>query len=86
MTKRFKRIFISDLEYVQNISRPPDTAEQHAQAPWKWYFELKTRSRVYMLYAATEEERDLWVDGLHRIIKLPVKDPFFKPMGLINRE
>jgi hypothetical protein len=39
-----------------------------------------------MLYAATEEERDLWIDGLHRIIKLPVRDPFFKPMGLINRE
>ncbi len=56
------------------------------QAPWKWYFELKTRDRTYMLYAATEEERELWINGFHRIIKLPVKDPHFQVMGALTKE
>jgi hypothetical protein len=40
---------------------------------------------VFALYAPTKEERDLWVNGIHRILKIPVKDPMFKAMGIMRR-
>lgn len=33
-----------------------------------------------MFFAATAEERDLWVNGLHSILKVPVTDPSFFPL------
>lgn len=44
-------------------------------APWKYYFELKTDTRVYQLYAKSEEERTLWIDGFQRIFKLKMRKP-----------
>ena len=38
-----------------------------------------------MLYAPTLEERDLWVNGIRRLINVPVKDPFFKPMQPVSK-
>jgi len=34
-----------------------------------------------MLYAPTQEERDLWVNGIARLLSISVNDPFFVPMG-----
>ena len=49
------------------------------EVPWKHSFELNTKSRTYVLYAPTSEERDLWVKGLHRIMGIVVNDPTFVP-------
>ena len=52
---------------------------------WKFSFEMKTTQRVFILFAPTIEERDIWVNGINRIIEVPVFDPFFKPMGNITK-
>jgi hypothetical protein len=38
-----------------------------------------------MLYAPTSEERDLWVNGIARLLNITVKDPFFVPAGLVTK-
>jgi hypothetical protein len=38
-----------------------------------------------MLFAPTTEERDLWVNGLNRIMGIPVEDPRFKPMQMTTK-
>lgn len=38
-----------------------------------------------MLFAPTNEERDLWVNGLNRIMGVPVEDPRFKPMQMTTK-
>lgn len=60
---------------MRRVRQPPDiSVEILIQAPWKWYFELKTRERVFLLFARTDEELDLWVSGLCRILRIYVKD------------
>ena len=39
-----------------------------------------------MLFAPTLEERDLWVNGFHRVLNIPVHDKSFVPMGVISRD
>ena len=41
---------------------------------------LKTKKRVYVLYAPTEEERVLWLNGFSRLLGVPVNDPYFTPL------
>ena len=41
--------------------------------------------RNYTLYAPTKEERDLWVNGISRILRVPVTDPEFVPMGAVSK-
>ena len=53
--------------------------------PWIYSFDLKTVERVYTLYAPTKEERDLWVNGISRILRVPVTDPDFVPMGAVSK-
>ena len=33
-----------------------------------------------MLYAPTEEERVLWLNGFSRLLGVPVNDPYFTPL------
>ena len=40
---------------------------------------------MYDLFALTSEERDLWVNGLSRILKIEVMDPGFVPTGHLTR-
>ena len=53
--------------------------------PWKFSFELKTKQRIFQLYAPTQEERDLWVNGIHRILGVPVDDPDWVPMSVTTQ-
>ena len=32
------------------------------------------------MFAPTEEERDLWVNGIYRLLNIPVEDAAFTPM------
>ena len=52
---------------------------------WRFSFELKTNARIYKLYAPTSEERDLWVNGFNRVLRIEVIDPDFEPMGAVTR-
>lgn len=73
-----------DLVCIQSIGQRPDRNDHNA--PWKAYFELRTNYRTFKLYAPNDEERDLWINGFHSILKLPVSDPCFKPLGLITKQ
>ena len=53
---------------------------------WNFPFELRTATRTYVLFAPTNEERDLWVNGLHRIVKIGVNDVNFRPTGLLTKK
>ena len=55
------------------------------QCPWWYSFELKTHSRSFLLFAYTPEERDLWVNGINRILQVPVIDTNFVPMAVITK-
>ena len=46
---------------------------------------MKTRTRVYVLFAPNLEERDLWVNSFFRVMGIPVADPTFVPMGKISK-
>ena len=39
-----------------------------------------------MLFAPNQEERDLWVNGFYRILRIPIADENFIPMGTPNIE
>ena len=56
------------------------------QIPWKYSFELKTHQRDYELFAPSQEERDLWVNGFNRILAVPVFDDSFVPMGIVSKQ
>jgi len=84
VTKKFKRIFNLDLIAVTNLQSNNDTLPETV-LPWKYSFELETKGRSYVLYAPTLEERDLWVNGIRRLINLPVKDPCFRPMQMVSK-
>ena len=58
---------------------------QPLKTPWSFSFELKTNQRIYKLYAPTAEERDLWVNGFNRVLRVEVVDDDFEPMGAITR-
>jgi hypothetical protein len=72
VTKIFKRIFLDDIDCIQNVRKVREVPEIAVPllvaAPWKWYFELKTHKRIFLLFACTDEELDLWVSGLSRIL------------------
>ena len=37
------------------------------------------------MFAPTEEERDLWVNGFNRVLRVEVADAAFSPMGAVSR-
>jgi len=45
------------------------------ECPYKHWFVLVTVKREFKLFAPTREERDLWVEGLHRMLFVPVDMP-----------
>ena len=53
---------------------------------WNFPFELRTTGRIYVLFAGTSEERDLWVNGLRRILSIKVNDLHFRPMALLTKK
>ena len=71
----------SDIVSIDEIKE-----EEKTEAPWNYSFELNTKSRTYVLYAASREERDLWVNGFFRIMSVPVTDRKFKPMTMLTKE
>lgn len=77
VTKKYKQIFKKDIVCIQRISWQGQNITN--EVPWKHSFELKTKTRTYVLFAPTSEERDLWVKGLHRIMGVQVNDPSFVP-------
>ena len=56
------------------------------ECPWQFCFELQTLDRSFTLFAPTKEERDLWVNGFHALMGIPVQDPDFENLNdLIKR-
>ena len=53
--------------------------------PWQFSFELKTQTRNYLFLCPTEEERDLWINGLNRILQIPVLGNSFTLMGKLTK-
>ena len=51
---------------------------------WDWRFDLETVDRTFILFAPTEEERDLWVNGINRLTGIPISDPDFVPLGNVR--
>ena len=68
-----------------HVSERPN-AHECEKVPWKYSFELKTQHRVYVLFAPNQEERDLWVNGFYRLLRVPIADENFIPMGTPNIE
>ena len=57
------------------------------ECPWNYCFELQTTSRSFILFGRTCEERDLWVNGFHRLMGIPVRDSKFEPVeGMLQRK
>jgi hypothetical protein len=84
VTKKFKRIFCTDLLAISNLSKKVNEMPDNA-CPWGWSFELKSKGRSFLLFAPTEEERDLWVNGFHRLLGVPVNDLNFEPMAVMTK-
>jgi hypothetical protein len=85
VTKKFKRIFNLDLVSIKNLTMHEENVPDN-YLPWKYSFELATKQRSYVLYAPTMEERDLWVNGISRLLALRVEDPSWQPMKLISKD
>ena len=51
---------------------------------WDWRFDIETVDRTFILFAPTEEERDLWVNGINRLTGIPISDPDFVPLGNVR--
>ena len=82
VTKKYKSILRNEILYLQRVTRHKVNI---ADLPWKFSFELKTTSRTYVLFAPNQEERELWVNGFHRILGVPIADPNFTPMGVVTK-
>jgi len=41
---------------------------------------------VYILFAPTQEERDLWVNGINRLLGVAVNDPMYLPIGTLTKQ
>ena len=84
VSRGFTKLPLHDITSIRNIK------EYHASptAPngqrWSHTFELVTKDRVFLLYARTKEERDLWVSGFTRLLSVPIKDKF-EPLGFGSR-
>ena len=83
VTKKYKRIEKNNILNIQKLSRA--VTSEYSDMPWKFSFEIKTTERLYCLFAPTQEERDLWVNGINRLMGIPVKDSQFVPMGFVNK-
>ena len=70
---------------ISNLSKKVNDIADNA-CPWGWSFELKSKGRSFLLFAPTEEERDLWVNGFHRLLGVPVNDLNFEPMAVMTRQ
>ena len=81
ISKNYKHIMQSDIVSIDELK----SEEGKTESPWHYSFELNTKHRTYVLYAASREERDLWVNGFFRIMGVPVTDSKFKPMTMISR-
>ena len=77
-----KRILLKDVICLQRVT----TYVEIKGLDWNFPFELRTTTRTFVLFAATSEERDLWVNGLHRILKIKVSDINFRPMPLTTKK
>ena len=53
---------------------------QGKECPWNFCFELETHERSFFLFARSAEERDLWVNGFHDLMGIPVHDSNFMPI------
>ena len=87
VTKILKKIAIRDIEYIEKLREHTgsnDCPQHKSGERWLYSFELKTKNRVYILYAANKEERDLWVDGFKRLHGVPVLDQSFTPLERIT--
>lgn len=84
VTKIYKQIKRKDIVCIQKISQ--NSANFGSNIPWKFSFELNTTERIFELFAPTVEERDLWVNGLHRILNIPVNDIGFVPMQMSTKQ
>lgn len=83
VTKKYKQIFKNDIICIQKISAAAQI--DISEVPWKHSFELKTKQRIYVLFAPTSEERDFWVNGMNRIFGVSIQDPSFKPMEMTTK-
>jgi hypothetical protein len=45
------------------------------RCPMKYSFKLVTQKRVFLLFAPTRRERDLWVQAFNQILHVPVERP-----------
>ena len=52
---------------------------------WKWSFAIITNKSNHVFFVPSKDERDYWVDSLHRLCDIQVKDPKFKAMNLEKR-
>ena len=89
VTKKLTKILINHIEYIENLrehSGANDCPMQKNGERWFYSFELKTKDRIYILYAANKEERDLWVNGFKRLHGIPVIDTSFTPMEMVTRD
>lgn len=78
--------FVSTRREIICIQRIRKLTELNGKpTPWEYSFELKTHARNFVLLCPTAEERDLWVNGFKRILKVPIIDPNFVPMGVMTK-
>ena len=88
VTKSYKTIQRKDVICLQNVKHVLQDEKKSlfgSNETWKYSFELKCQDRTYKLFAPTEEERDLWVNGFNRVLRVEVADEAFSPMGAISR-
>ena len=81
--QKVDRVMTNEIISIQNIKNLGE--DKNAKSPqWKFYFEIKTKSRDYKLFCPTKEERDLWISSFNRIMNIPIADTSFKLIGDVS--
>ena len=80
ISKHFKRINKEDIICIDNVGKDEKLGQE-----FKYRFKIFSKKREYHLCAINEEERDLWINALNRLMGITVSDPKFKLATLFQK-